>query len=273
MKLMLDGVYEDVQKGACQMLITYILIFFVGSILGSFYHVVGYRMPIREDWVSDRSRCPGCSHKLRFYELMPVFSYVLQGGKCRSCGMKIKPIYLLSEIVAGFLFIFPVWFYGVEKFTTGEIYVAWAFLSLLIIITVSDIYYQLILDRVLLFFGVVLVILYVIYPQYDLVSGLIGAGVGFLTLYVVGLIGQFLFKKETLGGGDIKLYAVIGFVLGISSIFLSLFLAAVLALIYILMFMKDKTKPLGFGPFIAIASYLCLFYGSSLLNWYFNLFL
>lgn len=254
------------------MLIIYILIFFLGSTLGSFYHVVGYRMPIREDWVSDRSRCPGCSHKLGFYELMPVFSYVLQGGRCRSCGMNIKPIYLLSEIFAGVLFAFPVCFYGFEGFTTGQIYVAWTFLSLLIIITVSDIYYQLILDKVLLFFGAVLFILYFIYPQCDLVSGLIGAGVGFLTLYVVGLMGQYLFKKEALGGGDIKLYVVIGFVLGISSIFLSLFLAAVLALIYILMFMKDKTKPLGFGPFIAIASYFCLFYGASVLDWYFNLF-
>ena len=272
MKLMLDSVYEDIQRGECQMLIIYILIFFLGSTLGSFYHVVGYRMPIGENWVSDRSRFPGCSHELTFYELMPVLSYVLQGGKCRSCGMKIKPIYLLSEIFAGLLFVFPVWFYGFEGFTTGEIYVSWAFLSMLIIITVSDIYYQLILDKVLLFFSAVLLILYIIYPQYDLVSGLIGGGVGFLTLYAVGLLGQFLFRKEALGGGDIKLYAVIGFVLGISSTFLSLFLAAVFALIYMLMFMEDKTKPLGFGPFIAIASYLCLFYGSSLLNWYFNLF-
>ena len=250
----------------------FILVFFFGACLGSFYHVVGYRMPIGENWVSDRSRCPGCSQELRFYELMPVFSYVLQGGKCRSCGMKIKLIYLLSEIFAGLLFAFPVWFYGFEGFTTGEIYVSWVFLSMLIIITVSDIYYQLILDKVLLFFGALLVILYLIYPQYDLVSGLIGAGIGFLTLYAVGLLGQFLFKKEALGGGDIKLYAVIGLVLGISSTFLSLFLAAVFALIYLVLFMKDKTKPIGFGPFIAMAAYICSFYGTSFLNWYFNLF-
>lgn len=251
-------------------LFLYFLIFIIGASLGSFYHMVGYRMPIGENWMSDRSRCPGCSNELKFYELMPVISYVFQGGKCRSCRMKIKPIYLLSEIFSGFLFVFPVWFYGFDGFLTGEIYVASAFLSMLIIITVSDIYYQLILDKVLLFFGAVLFLLYAIYPQYDLVSGLIGAGVGFLTLYAVGLMGQFLFKKEALGGGDIKLYAVIGFVLGISSAFLSLFLAAIIALIYILIFMKDKTKPLGFGPFIAIASYFCLFYGSLLLAWYFN---
>ena len=187
--------------------------------------------------------------------------------------MKIKPIYLLSEIFSGLLFVFPVWFYGLDGFHSGAIYIAWAFLSMFIIITVSDLYYQLILDKVLLFFGAVLIILYVIYPKYDLTSGLIGAGVGFLTLYGVGLLGQFLFKKEALGGGDIKLYAVVGFVLGISNTFLSIFLAAILALIYLLFFVKDKTKPIGFGPFIAIAAYICFFYGTSFLNWYFHLFI
>lgn len=254
-------------------LILYFFIFVIGACLGSFYHVVGYRMPIGENWVSDRSRCPGCSHELRFYELMPILSYLFQKGKCRNCQMKIKPIYLLSEIFSGLLFVFPVWFYGLDGFHSGAIYIAWAFLSMLIIITVSDLYYQLILDKVLLFFGAVLIILYVIYPKYDLTSGLIGAGVGFLTLYGVGLLGQFLFKKEALGGGDIKLYAVVGFVLGIPNTFLSIFLAAILALIYLLFFVKDKTKPIGFGPFIAIAAYLCFFYGTSLLNWYFHLFI
>ena len=123
-------------------------------------------------------------------------------------------------------YYFPVWFYGFEGFESGAIYIAWVFLSMLIIITVSDLYYQLILDKVLLFFGAVLLLLYTIYSQYDLVSGLIGAGVGFFTLYTVGLMGQFLFKKEALGGGDIKLYAAIGFVLGISSTFLSLFFSS-----------------------------------------------
>ncbi|WP_350022278.1 prepilin peptidase, partial [Turicibacter sanguinis] len=77
---------------------------------------------------------------------------------------------------------------------------------------------------------------------------------------------------EALGGGDIKLYAVVGFVLGIAPTFLSIFIASGIALIYILLFMKDKAKVIGFGPFIAMASYICLFYGQSLLDWYFNLF-
>lgn len=250
----------------------YLLIFILGASLGSFYHVVGYRLPIGENWVSDRSRCPGCGHQLRWFELMPILSYLLQDGKCRACGMKIKLIYLLSEMAAGLLFVFPVWFYGFLGFTDGSILVAWAFLSMLIIITVSDIYYQLIPDKVLMFWGAILIVLYAIYPQYDLVQGLMGGFIGFITLYAIGLLGVLLFKKEALGGGDIKLYAIVGFVLGIAPMFLSIFMAALIALIFILGFMKDKTKPMAFGPFLAIASYLCLFYGQSLLDWYLGLF-
>lgn len=250
----------------------YLLLLFFGAALGSFYHVVGYRMPIGEKWVSDRSRCPGCGHQLTALELMPIISYLIQGGKCRECKMHIKPIYLLSEIVAGLLFVFPVWFYGFEGFLSGQIFVSWAFLSMLIIITVSDIYYQLIPDKVLLFFGVIIILLYVIYPQLNFINALLSGVVGFLTLYIIGLFGQLLFKKESLGGGDIKLYAIVGFVLGISPTFLSIFMAAVIALIYILLFVKDKSKPLGFGPFIAIASYICLFYGQTIIEWYFSLF-
>lgn len=249
-----------------------ILIFFLGASLGSFYHVVGYRLPIGENWVSDRSRCPGCGHQLRGFELIPVISYLIQGGKCRSCGMRIKPIYLLSEIVAGLLFVFSVYFYGIEGFSDGRIFVTWAFLSMLIIITVSDIYYQLIPDQVLIFFGMVLIVLYAIYPQYHLGQGLVGGVIGFTTLYAIGLLGVLLFKKEALGGGDIKLYAIVGFVLGMAPMLLSIFMAAVLALIFILGFMKDKGKPMAFGPFLALASYICLFYGQSLVDWYFGLF-
>lgn len=249
-----------------------ILIFFLGCSLGSFYHVVGYRLPIGENWINDRSRCPGCGHQLRGFELIPVISYLIQGGKCRSCKMRIKLIYLLSEIVAGLLFIFPVYFYGFEGFSDGSIFVAWAFLSMLIIITVSDVYYQLIPDQVLIFFGMVLILLYVIYPHYHLGQGLVGGVIGFATLYVIGLLGTLLFEKEALGGGDIKLYAIAGFVLGIAPMFLSIFMASVFALIFILGFMKDKSKPIAFGPFLALASYLCLFYGQLILNGYFGLF-
>ena len=244
----------------------FILLFFLGATLGSFYHVVGFRMPIGENFINDRSRCSSCSKKLKFYELIPIVSYMLQWGKCRTCHSPIKPIYILSEILTGLLFLFPVWFYGIKGFTSGHIFIAWTFLSLLIIISVSDIYYQLILDKVLLAFGGMLMFLYIIYPQYSLVSGLIGAVFAFIILYVIGLLGQFLFKKEALGGGDIKLYAAIGFVLGISNTLLSLFLAAIFALVFILVFVKDINKPLSFGPFIALASYICLFYGAFVVN-------
>ncbi len=250
----------------------YLLIFFLGASLGSFYHVVGYRMPIGQNWANDRSRCPQCQTQLRWFELLPVMSYFIQGGKCRTCGVHIKWIYALSELIAGLLFVWPVVHYGLLGFETGEIWVAWVFASVLIIITVSDIYYQLISDKVLVFWGAVLVMLYVVFPSYSLVAGLVSAAIGFMVLLLVGWLGQLMFKKEALGGGDIKLYAVVGFVLGVGPTLLSIFMASVLALLYLLLFAKDKTKAIGFGPFIATAAYICLFYGQTVLDWYFGLF-
>ncbi|MDE5977397.1 MAG: prepilin peptidase [Turicibacter sp.] len=254
------------------MICFYTIIFLGGTCLGSLYHVIGYHMPIQKVWISNRSCCPQCLNQLKPHHLIPIVSYIIQKGRCRYCYGKFKVIYLLIEMITGILFIFPVWFYGFVGFQTGQIYIAWTFLSMLVIITVSDIYYQLILDKVLLFFGVILFFLYGMYPMYHLFSGIVGAGVGFFMLYGIGLLGKILFKKETLGGGDIKLYTVIGFLLGISNTFLSLMLSSILALIYLLLFMKDKTKPLAFGPFIAFSSYFCLFYGETLLNEYYQLF-
>ena len=114
----------------------YSLVFFLGTCLGSFYHVVGYRLPIGENWVNDRSRCLACQHELRFYELLPIFSYVLQRGRCRHCKVKIKPIYLLSEVLAGILFLIPVILYGWNGFSNGSIYLVWLVLSLFIIVGV-----------------------------------------------------------------------------------------------------------------------------------------
>ena len=242
----------------------YGLIFFFGAALGSFYHVVGYRMPIGLDFVNDRSRCPHCETQLRSFELLPVISYLIQRGRCRTCHTPIKFIYVLSEIISGFLFLWPVIQYGFLGFETGEIFVAWAFASMLIIISVSDIYYQLILDKVLVFFSIVFMSLYVIYPQYSLINGLIGGLSGFLILLAISYIGKLIFKKETLGGGDIKLYAVIGFILGIQMTILSLLGASILAFIYSVIFMKNKTNPIAFGPFISMSAYICLFYNAFL---------
>ena len=242
------------------MILFYALIFFFGASLGSFYHVVGYRMPQNLNWVSDRSHCPHCQTQLKSYELLPIISYVIQRGMCRTCGTHIKFIYVLSEIVAGLLFLLPVLHYGLGGFESGAIYIAWAFASLLIIVSVSDIYYCLIQNKVLLFWSLVLVTLYVLYPNYNVMSGLVGALTGFLTLYAVDKLSSLILKKETIGGGDIKLFGVVGFVLGVHSVLSAICFSSMLALVYVLLAKpKNELKAIQFAPFIAVASYICLF--------------
>ncbi len=240
------------------MLVIYILVFFLGACFGSFYHVVGYRMPIGENWVKDRSRCPGCSHELQFYELIPVFSYLVQGGKCRICHMKIKLIYLLSEIIAGLLFVFPVAIYGFEGLEDGRVYLIWTVLSMLIIVTVSEIYYQVFLDKAIFFFAGVLILLYGVFSPQNILLGLIGAGVGFLILYAVDLLSLPTFTQEHFSEKYAKLYIVIGFLLGVFNTLLSFFLAFSIYEIFNLLFQKSKVKPISLGVFITMISYLYL---------------
>jgi len=228
----------------------HLFVFWLGASLGSLYHVIGYRQPQGLNWVSARSCCPHCQKVLNWYELLPLFSYLCQRGRCRTCQAPINSIYFWVEILSGFLFLFPL-IHG-----QVNVIVAWIFLSLLLIITVSDLYYGLILNKVLLFF---LPLLW-LNPH----RSIIGMLTGFFLLIANFVIGKLLFKRATLGGGDIKLYGLVGLVLGGIPTVISLMLAGVLALGYALITRQNKEQELPFGPFIATASYICLFYGHTL---------
>src|SRR5699024_1142065 len=125
-----------------------ITLFIFGTVFGSFFNVVGIRVPKKIPFHNDRSYCPKCKHQLRFYELIPVLSYVIQGGKCRSCQANISFMYPFVEFTTGLLFAYAYFHIGFQL----ELIVALLFISLLMIIFVSDMYYMLIPDKVLLFF-------------------------------------------------------------------------------------------------------------------------
>jgi len=233
-------------------MIVYGLIFWLGSALGSFYHVVGYRMPKGLNWINERSACVSCRKTLKWFELLPLVSFLWQRGRCRSCGAKIKPIYFWIEAGSGLLFLFPVLYYGPKEL--GSIYFSWVFLSLLLIVSVSDLYYGLILNKVLFFFLPLLLL----NPE----RSLIGMAVGFFLLLAHFGLGKLLFKRATLGGGDIKLYGLVGLMVGSASTVISLFIAALLGLGYSFFVGTLQKSELRFGPFIAIASYIALFYGN-----------
>lgn len=240
-----------------------IFIFLFGLVFGSFYNVVGLRVPQKESIVHPPSHCPKCQRRLTVLDLVPVLSYVFLGGKCRSCGNKISWFYPFIELMTGVLFAFAYWQLGWGI----ELIVAFFFISLLVIIVVSDLAYMLIPDKVLIFFLPLLAIGRVLSPLTPWWDSLVGAVVGFGILYIIAVL-----SNGGMGGGDIKLFFLIGLVLGTIDTLLTLFLAAVIGMIVgITMLSKNKQgrkTPIPFGPSIALAAVIVYFYGDVLINWY-----
>lgn len=232
----------------------YIMIFIFGSCIGSFLNVLAVRLSNNESILWPRSHCHNCQHKLRWYELIPVISYVIQKGKSRCCKTHIPISYLIIEVVTGVLYCVA---YHSFDFSY-EFIVSLVFISSLITIIVSDIEYMIILDEVIAISCITIIILQLIFFGLDYTVNKILAGIlAFLTMYVIKLLGDKLFKKESMGGGDIKLMflfgIVIGYPLAICDIFLATFIAFPVALI-ILFSRKDNLIP--FGPFLSMAAIL-----------------
>ena len=238
----------------------YLIIFFIfGSVMGSFYHVIATRLSNGLSIVKPASHCEKCKHVLKWYELIPLISYIIQGGKCRSCKTKLPISYFLMEICTGILF--AVCYHVFD--TPLEIAIAIIFVSSLIIIIISDIEYMIILDEVLIFAIAAIVILDVIdIGLYETsIKVLSGAG-AFVTMLLIKKLGDIMFKQESLGGGDIKLMFLVGLVIGyemsICNIFFATFLAFPIAL-FLLISKKDNIIP--FGPFLSMSAIILYIWG------------
>lgn len=239
------------------------LVFILGLILGSFYNVVGLRLPQKQSIIFPGSHCPKCNHQLSWYENIPVISYLFLKGKCKSCHEKIDIIYPLIELLTGILFAINYYLYGLSE----EFFIGLILISLIIIVFVSDTKYMIILDSPTLISLVLIFIIKWLYEGFNealisLLSGLFMFGV----MYLLMLIGNLLFKKESLGGGDIKLSFIAGMVLGPYLGLVYLVLASFLAFPYaIYVLIKNKDGILPFGPFLA-TSMLILFYNQELVR-------
>lgn len=238
--------------------IIYIIFIFVfGCIFGSFFNVVGYRMPLNLSIVHPGSFCPKCKHNLKWYELIPIFSYLIQRGKCRKCHEKISIIYPVVELTTGILFATSYFIFGFSY----EFLISIVVISFLVIVIVSDINYLIIPDEVTLFFCILMFIVKLICKGLtesiiSLFSGMFLFGL----MYFIMCLGNWIFKKESLGGGDVKLMFFVGLtvgpILGAFSIFLSSLIALPLSL---LVYLKDKDNVIPFGPFILIAVFTIIF--------------
>lgn len=236
----------------------YLIVFFIiGLVLGSFYNVVGLRTSKGESIIFPSSHCPKCGHKLKFYELIPVLSYVFLKGKCRKCKEKISIMYPVIELITGVLFALSFYIFGFSSTTILLMIIS----SLFVIIIVTDINYYIIPDSILLVFLGLIILYNIIF--YGPLKALIYLGYGtlmFLFMFVLMKLGNAIFKEESLGGGDIKLMGVLGMTLKPILSFFSLSIGAFLALpvsLYLYKTKKDKIIP--FGPFIICGFLIVLF--------------
>lgn len=232
----------------------YIMIFIFGSIMGSFLNVLAVRLSNNESIIYPSSHCHNCQHKLKWYELIPILSYIIQKGKSNCCNTRIPISYLIVEIVTGALYCTAYHSFGFSY----ELVISLIFISSLITIIVSDIEYMIILDEVIAVACILIILLELVFFGLEFTVNKILSGIlAFITMYGIKMIGDKMFKKESMGGGDIKLMflfgIVIGFPLSICDIFLATFIAFPVA-IYLLFSRKDSLIP--FGPFLAMAAIL-----------------
>lgn len=243
----------------------YLCFFILGIIFGSFFNVVGLRLPINQNFTYGRSHCPSCNHALAWYELIPVLSYVFQLGKCRYCENKISTVYPMIELFTGLLFLLCFIKYGLSI----ELIIGLLLMSLLVIIFVTDIKYMLIPNKVLLFFLPIFSVLRIIVPLDPWWSPIAGAIIGFGIIAVIILV-----SRGGMGAGDMKLFAVLGIVLGLKMVLLAFFLSCVIGAIVgiCLLIIKriNRKQAVPFGPYIVIGTVLAYLYGDSILEWYFS---
>ena len=232
-----------------------LLLFFVlGAIFGSFYNVVGYRLPKGESLLYPASHCPKCNHKLGPIELIPILSFLFLGGKCKNCKDKISWFYPIFEFSSGILFALSYVAYGFSL----ECLLSIVFISMLLIIIISDYQTMIIPDSVLIVFSAMIIII-----KYFIV-GIEGVGISllhaigaFVFMLLLKLFGDFLFKKESMGGGDIKLLAVYGLMFGFPMSIVSVFIAAIIGLpISLIVLKKNSSHEIPFGPFLAVGAIL-----------------
>ncbi|MEK3880356.1 prepilin peptidase [Paenibacillus sp. FSL M7-0420] len=233
----------------------------IGLILGSFYNVVALRIPAGESLLRPPSHCPSCNTQLRSRDLIPVLSYVLNRGSCRYCGSRISPLYMLGEATTGLLFLGIYLQFGL----TGKGIIGYLLVSLAVIVTVSDLKFMLIPDKVLLFFLPILATVVLLFPEGTLVSHLLGAVAGSGILLLLVLFGG-------MGMGDAKLMALLGMVLGFPNTILAFLLACVLGTVVggTLLFTGriQRKQHIPFGPWLAAGALLAFAYGSHLISGY-----
>lgn len=242
------------------------VIFILGTIFGSFLNVVIYRLPQKESIIVGRSHCPKCNHVIRPAELIPILSYLLLRGKCKECKAAISIRYPLIEAITGLLFLISYLTFGIS----AQLLIALPLTMILIVITMIDIDTLEIYDRfqIMLFLLALINLMISPLPWIDHVIGFFIISIPF---YIIALL------TNGMGGGDIKLIAIAGFLLGYQATLVTFFISTLTGsiwAIYLMIIKKSGRKTqLPFGPFLCIGIYIAYHYADAIIQTYLNLWL
>ncbi len=240
----------------------------LGLMIGSFLNVLVLRLPARESVVAPRSRCPRCGTPLRWHHNIPLVSWLALRGRCAFCKEPISWQYPAVEASTAAIWALNAWAFG----PTPEALRAVAFLTLLLAIAVTDLRFYIIPDELSVGGAVLGLALAFLPGEPTIVGALVGAAVGGGVLWIVAVVGTWAFRKEAMGGGDIKMLAMIGAFLGWKGALLTIFLGALAgtAVFVPLAWKTDKLVP--FGLFLAVGAALAFYVGDHLLAWYLGAF-
>lgn len=252
-------------------LILAIFSFIVGSVFASFIGVIAYRLPRGMSIVKPDSFCPSCKHSIKWYDNIPIISYIILGGKCRYCKGKIGISSLIFEIIGGISFLLIFLQFGISIDTLFLM----AICFILLMIGLIDYYNHFIYDwSNYTFLGLSLI--YIIYlsvmGKFVPIEYLIGGLLGFGVFLLIRIVGKLAMKQECLGMGDVILMGAGGLLLGYKSLLLAVLIAsvfgAILSLVLIALKIKSREDEIPFGPYLILGIYIAMVYGKTIIDWY-----
>ena len=247
------------------MIIFYAITFLYGIVIGSFLNVCIYRIPKKENIVNVRSHCMNCGHQLQWYELVPLFSYLFQKGKCRQCKAKLSVQYPLVEAVNGILYVIIVMINGI----CVETLLYCLLTSALLVLSIIDFRtYEIPLG--INIFILAMGLIYTVYDYQHLISHVIGFFTVSVFIYLIILVT----KGRGMGGGDMKLMAAAGLFLGWKLIILSFLLGCIIgSVIHIIRMKVSKCDHvLAMGPYLSAGIFIATLFGQTIISWYIGLF-
>ncbi len=246
-----------------------LFVFITGMCIGSFLNVCIYRIPEGKSIVYPSSRCPGCEHPVGWYDNIPLISYMLLKGRCRHCGRRISFRYWLVEASIGVLAVLIYLKFG----WTIEALIYFAFVATLVMISLIDIDHMIIPDILSLPAIPLCVLASFILPSMTFTRSVLGVLAGGGSLYLVAQTYYWVKKEDGMGGGDIKLLAMIGALTGWQGVLFTIFIGSAIGTIAgVLMMIVAKTPSIKFripfGPFLSLGAVLFVFCGPELIRWY-----